>query len=107
MGSKMKISEDKGGDFYNHSYRDLYDFASRIKENFSDFDVVQSAQYVMSAINNAMLIEKHRDGDYHGISIFLPDDQSYYSGSDRNTYKNLDFSSATYWDEFLDVLYGG
>ena len=64
-------------------------------------NIVQSAQGLMNAISNATLSEKHREGDYHGISIFLPDDQSYYSGSDRNTYRNLDFSGATYWDDFL------
>ncbi len=69
-------------------------------------NAVQSVQDVINAIINAMLIEKHRDGDYHGISIFLPDDQSYYSGSDRDIYRNLDFSDATYWDDFLDRLYG-
>ena len=106
----------KDGDFYNHSYRDLYDFARRIKENFSDPNIVQSAQDVMNAINNAMLSEKHRDGDYHGISIFLPDktwwtlkysDDTPYSDSFKYIYRYLDFSQQTSWYDFIVALYPG
>ncbi len=95
----------ENGDFYNHSYRDLYDFAERIRNYFgADSDVGRAAYKVMEAIICAVIKETHNNsmGDYHGISIFLPDDAKWY----KTSYETLDFSSATGWADFLTTLYG-
>ncbi len=96
----------EGGDFFNHSYRDLYDFARRIKENFSDSNVVQSAQDVMNAISNTVIQRNQTNISYHGISIFLPD-KTWWNRykNDFQEYSNLDFSHSTAWDNFISTLY--
>ena len=65
-------------------------------------NAVQSAQDVMNVIINATLSEKLRNRDYHGISIFLPDDARWY----KTSYETLDFSGDTEWAEFIKILYG-
>ncbi len=45
----------------------------------------------MSAIEEAVIYESHRGGNYSGISIFLPDDKKYY----RSSYEDLDFAQQT------------
>ncbi len=99
-----------GGDFINHSYRDLYDFAEKIKYRFGEnSDVGSKALYLMRAIEGTVLKESHRGGNYHGISIFLPDEAWWgdYYDSYWSKYTSLDFSSASNWDEFLYTLYEG
>ncbi len=54
-------------------------------------------------------------GDYHGISIFLPDDV-WWSLKDSNgrnyryyfdnAYLAIDFSKYEMWDDFIKELYG-
>ena len=100
----------KDGDFYNHSYRDLYDFAERIRNNFgAGSSVGRAAWNVMSAIEEAVIYGRYSDKDYHGISIFLPDEVWWgdYYDSYWSKYTSLDFSSASNWDEFLYTLYEG
>ena len=65
----------KGGDFFNNSYCDLYDFAERIRNYFgAGSSVGRAAWKVMNAIEEAVKSESRRDGNYSGISIFLPED---------------------------------
>lgn len=65
----------KDGNFYNHSYCDLYDFAKRIRNHFgANSSVGRVAWNVMSAIEEAVIYKRYSDKDYHGISIFLPDE---------------------------------
>ncbi len=53
--------------------------------------------------------------NYHGISIFLPDDAKWYTGiafwDQTQTHKYADYYtqidfSETQWDDFLSTLYG-
>ncbi|EDY34731.1 Thrombospondin type 3 repeat family [Aciduliprofundum boonei T469] len=105
----------KDGDFENHSYRDLYNFSELIAKHFrSNIDVVNAAHNVMNAINQSVEQENHNKGDYHGISIFLPDqtwwtlkysDDTPYSDSFKYIYRYLDFSIDREWYNFISQLY--
>ena len=106
----------KDGDFENHSYRDLYNFSELIAKHFrSNIDVVNAAHNVMNAINQSVEQENHNKGDYHGISIFLPDKiwwNKYTNYINHNNphnyfrdYKNLDISNDYSWDDFIYKLY--
>ncbi len=97
----------KDGDFENHSYRDLYNFSELIAKHFSsNSDVVNAAHNVMNAVNQSVEQENHNKGDYHGISIFLPD-KTWWNRykNDFQEYSNLDFSHSTAWDNFISTLY--
>jgi parallel beta-helix repeat protein len=80
---------DYDSDFYiepaTDGFVDLYDFALRASQQFSDTAVVAAAQNVMTALDAAIVAEEHRSGspwmaldrewnldDVHGLSIFLP-----------------------------------
>ena len=80
---------DYDSDFYvepaTDGFVDLYDFALRASQQFSDPTVVAAAQNVMTALDAAIVAEEHRSGspwmaldrewnldDVHGLSIFLP-----------------------------------
>ncbi len=45
--------------------------------------------------------DSHRDGNYSGISIFLPDDRKWYDEYE-DEYYTLDFA-ALHWDDFLET----
>jgi len=100
-----------GDNLIRHSYRDLYDFAERIRNHFGEDSYVGlRALYLMRAIEATVLNESHRGYDYHGISIFLPDevwwtlryeDGTPYSDYFRHIYRYLDFSQQTSWDDFI------
>ena len=80
---------------------DLYHFAELVKQNVSHQDVINSADSVMNALNDAVTAEWHADDhpDSHGMTIYFPD-QSDWNGN-SSVYSTLDFSEATQWDEFL------
>ncbi len=62
------------------------------------------------------ILKTNKVDNYHGISIFLPDDARWYNGiapwdsththKIKEYYVSLDFSE-TQWDEFLNALYVG
>lgn len=93
---------------YSYSdYRDLYDFAKRLKDNGSiPNSIKNAAQAVMTAVNNVVTAEGHSGtnlANSHGISIWLPDASQFASG--KASYSLLDFAHDTEWDEMLDDLY--
>jgi len=93
---------------YSYSdYRDLYDFAKRLKDNGSmPTSIKNAAQAVMTAVNNVVTAEGHSGtnlADSHGISIWLPNASQFASG--KASYSLLDFAHDTEWDEMLDDLY--
>jgi hypothetical protein len=64
---------------------DLYDFALRASQQFTDANVIAAAQALMTELDTAIVAEEHRSGtpwlapdrvwdldDAHGLSIFLP-----------------------------------
>ena len=99
----------RNGEFFNHSYRDLYSFSKLLINRFgSNSKVGEAARDVMNAIEQVVEQEKHNNGDYHGISIFLPDDRRWYYNSTWGTsatYRATDFAQYTEWDNFLKALF--
>jgi hypothetical protein len=89
---------------YSYDYKDLYDFAERIKNSVPDCR--SEALAVMSQVNDLVLYEAHTGSgvaNSHGLSIYLPDNASEYD----NDYDDLQFAIDTQWDEFLQGTGGG
>lgn len=80
---------DYDSDFYiepaSDGFVDLYDFASRASRRFGEAQIVTAAQAVTTALEVAVVAERHRSGipwvatdriwnldNVHGLSIFLP-----------------------------------
>ncbi|MGB9681689.1 MAG: clostripain-related cysteine peptidase [bacterium] len=93
--------------YYYTDYKDLYDFARRLKDNTSmPTSIKNAAQSVMTAVNNVVTAEGHSGtnlANSHGISIWLPNSSQFASG--RASYSQLDFAIDTEWDEMLDDLF--
>ncbi len=62
----------------------------------------------------AEILGNNKKGEYHRISIFLPDSLwwtlsdsqgNYYKEDFKNVYVNLEFSDNTNWDDFIKALY--
>ena len=86
--------------YSNSDYKDLYDFAQKIKDNVPDSDCQSKAQAVMDLINSVIVAEGHTGPDMdnsHGLSIYLPDNAGEYDSD----YSTLGFATDTQWDEFL------
>lgn len=83
-------------------YKDLYDFADRLRGSWKVFDwkVKWRAHQVMQATRDAVIAEQHSP-DYpnaHGITIEL----SNTSGA----YQNVKFAQDTHWDEAVARMQG-
>lgn len=93
--------------YYYTDYKDLYDFARRLKDNASmPTSIKNAAQAVMTAVINVITAEGHSGtnlANSHGISIWLPNNSQFASG--KASYSLLDFAHDTEWDEMLDDLY--
>lgn len=92
--------------YYSSDFKDLYDFARRLKEANVPSSIKNAAQAVMTAINNTVTVEGHIGSSVensHGISIWLPDASQFNSG--KASYSRLAFAQNTEWDEMLDDLY--
>jgi len=96
------------GGFTYSDFRDLYDFASRVKSGISNALIQDASQSLMNAISSFVVSEAHSRGgsvgNSHGISIWLPDASQYINKKSDYTDK-MDFSADTYWDEFLAALW--
>lgn len=80
-------------------YKDLYDFARRVKDLVPDASVQSAASDVMSAVNSLIVAEQDSGGkvaDSYGVAIYLP-----APGSMLNYYRTISFAQDTHWDEFL------
>lgn len=87
-------------------YKDLYDFARRIKDGINNTTVDNAAQAVMDSIPSLIIREGHSGTDLtnsHGVSVWLPNTTQF--GSGIASYRLLNFALNTQWDEFLDDLY--
>ena len=76
----------------NDIYIDLYHFAELITQEFSDQMVIDSANNLMSALNNYVVYNQSSLLDAHGVSIFFPDVKSSYYTESNNI-----FASGTEW----------
>jgi hypothetical protein len=84
-------------EIYHHI--DLYHFASIIEFSTSGI-LQQSAQKVMTAIENAVLANGYvgeKLMNSYGTAIYYPADSTKYD----TTYNNLVFANNTYWNEFI------
>jgi len=94
--------------YYYSDYKDLYDFAKRLKDNgLIPTAIKNAAQAVMNAINNVVIAEGHNGtsmANSHGISIWLPHSTDQLNAG-KAGYSLLDFAHDTEWDEMLDDLY--
>jgi len=89
---------------YSYDYKDLFDFAERIKNSVPDCQ--SEAQTVMNQVNDIVLYEAHTGSgvaNSHGLSVYLPD----YAGEYDDDYNDLQFAIDTQWDEFLQGTGGG
>ncbi len=80
---------------------DLYDLADKL-ETISDAGVQSALDNVRSAVSNAVINEIHSTFDSidaEGLALYVLNNGSAYN----DDYDLLDWSSATHWDEFLQL----
>ena len=94
------------------SYIDLGHFAQLLARNSNNGQVDQAVNGVLSAINNAVIAERHgpnKPGST-GVSIYFPNSQLYgnpITGPQSYTAVADTFSDASLWDDFLAFHYTG
>ncbi len=94
------------------SYIDLANFAQLIAQNTRKSRVRDAAQALVTAIEHAVVAEKHGPGKEgsHGIAIFFPDSALYrnaLAGAASYTATAPRFATDSAWDEFLAFHYTG
>jgi hypothetical protein len=100
------------GDQVPPSYIDLGHFAQLVANETGDQNVAQRAESVMTALNNAVIAEKHgpKKPGATGMSVYFPNSklfQSPITGSQSYTAVANRFSEVSLWDEFLAFHYAG
>ena len=90
---------------------DLYDVASKLKTNVSSGRLVAAATALQSAINKAVLYERHMDlpsavncvkaRNAHGLSLWYP----WSMGPRQRNYEELALSRDSLWDEYLKTYH--
>ncbi len=93
--------------FAYSTYIDLYDFAYQINQQVSDTAINAAASAVMSAVDDAVIHERH-GGNWpgaHGISIYFPDSEELYDVTYDGGENWLQFTADTQWDEWLHTFY--
>jgi hypothetical protein len=111
--SALQVTEQFSGqlDFIGISYYsniDLWDFANKVSSIMALNDVRNSAARVKTAVDTAVIFERHgndpTEGDHvnaHGLSIYMPQRSTEYN----NKYDNIDFAKDTEWDEFIKAYW--
>ncbi len=94
------------------SYVDLGNFLSMLKDGVSDQEVKQTVDNLQTALEQAILAEKHgpKKPGATGITIYFPNSQLYQSplaGAESYTAIADRFAGATLWDDFLAFHYTG
>jgi hypothetical protein len=79
-------------------YKDLWDYAGRIKNGGAPADLAQAATNVQTALSSAVLTEAHANAEAgsHGLTIDVPDPGQFVS-----SYVNLAFAKGTQWPAWL------
>lgn len=105
------LRDQKTGDDYTIQayeytyYRDLYDFAAKVAENFSNVTSMAAVcASIETAVSDAVASHKETGTSYsgsHGMSIYLPTASQYLSA-----YADLDFaaSSVSSWESFINAV---
>ncbi|MDD5498593.1 MAG: clostripain-related cysteine peptidase [Dehalococcoidales bacterium] len=94
------------------SYIDLANFLQIVKQNINRAEVNEGINSVLSAINQAVVAEKHgvqMEGS-SGISIYFPNSSLYkspVSGAKSYTAVAERFAAESLWDDFLSFHYTG
>ena len=93
---------------YYPTYVDAYDFAYNIKRYSRHLQTRRTAQLVMDAVDDVVILERHgtcalrgEHPDAHGISLYHP----YRSWVYDQKYSSLTFAQHTHWDEYLCSLW--
>ena len=94
------------------SYIDLGNFLQLLKRESGNPDVAQAADQVLSALDNAVIAEKHGSNKRgaNGVSIYFPNSQLYSNpntGPESYTAIANRFASESLWDDFLSFHYTG
>lgn len=84
--------------------KDFYDFARLINGLVPVPTVTSTSQGVMQALQDAVFAEAHNAAraNSYGLAIFIPRSTD-YSTFYRLSYQQLEFSSNTFWDDWLAV----
>ncbi len=83
------------------NFKDIYDYARRVKEYVDDQAVRSTADKVMERLKGAVLLNRftNSSSNLNGLSIYLPSpDKANLTGIG---YTNLAFAKDTNWDEWL------
>jgi hypothetical protein len=94
------------------SYIDLGNFLQLLIRESGNPDVAQAADKVLSALDNAVIAEKHGSNKRgaNGVSIYFPNSQLYSNpntGPESYTSIADRFASESLWDDFLSFHYTG
>jgi hypothetical protein len=94
-------ARDAAEHFAYIEYKDLYDYAARIRATVDDAQVRAATDGVMAAVERLVVTNVHgtQHPAAHGISIYVPAPQD-YAISDTQ-YSALDFARDTVWDAWL------
>ena len=87
------------GAYTYRDYKDLQDYAEKIKAGIPETAVQNRADAVIQALHSALVAEGHAGASVsrsHGLSLYVPPLLDYVA-----LYDTLDFAHDTGWDEFL------
>ncbi len=92
----------------DNPFYDLYHIAYLAWANLSGQSIKNAAINLASAIDNAVIYERHgyELPNAHGLSICMPQSQYSYEAFDY-LHGNIDFISETNWTSFLQYYWGG
>lgn len=97
--SEIASARESSQSYAYFENKDAYHFAQLVKQSVPQADVISAADNLMSAISNALILERHwgtQVANSHGLAIYLPS-----AGGFLSSYRNLSFAQSTSWDEFL------
>lgn len=94
------------------SYIDLGSFVQLLAQNSNSVAVTQATEDVMTAMQQAVIAEKHGSNKQgaNGISIYFPNSQLYQNpmtGPQSYTAVSRRFAETTLWDDYLAYHYTG
>jgi hypothetical protein len=97
------FQSDRVGNSTYTDYRDLYDFAWRVRGSVLSVPLRTAASNVISAIDSLVIAQRNTGGSVansHGVSIYLPTPGT-RSQALLTQYAGISFGRDTQWDEFL------
>jgi len=89
------------GAYTFRDYKDIQDFAEKIKADVPSTPVQSAADAVIQTLTDALVAENHAGfsvRNSHGLSLYVPQPSDYLS-----SYESLHFALNTKWDEFIQA----